>query len=75
MSSTGQEYLLVADQFLWFGTKLPNLLLNPNWFCAFSINVNDNPYNLENKLGMDCSNIFIPFDMTWMIVYFESQYY
>ena len=28
--SMGQEYLLVGDQFLYFGTMLPHLLLNPN---------------------------------------------
>ncbi len=63
MSPTGQEYLLVADQFLWFSTKLPNLLLNPNQFHAFSIDVNDNPYDIDNKLGMDCGDVFIPFNM------------
>ena len=27
---TGQEYLLVGDQMLWFGTQLDHSLINPN---------------------------------------------
>jgi hypothetical protein len=40
---TGKEYLLVADQMLWFGTQLPNLLLNLNQLRTFGVDVNDNP--------------------------------
>jgi hypothetical protein len=29
------EYMLVGDQMLWFGTQLPNSLLNPNQMRAY----------------------------------------
>jgi hypothetical protein len=41
---TGNNYLLLADQMLWFGMQLPNSLLNPNQLHAFGVNVNDNPF-------------------------------
>jgi hypothetical protein len=69
---TGKEYLLVADQMLWFGTQLPNLLLNPNQLRAFGVDVNDNPFDLKQDLGIQC-NAFIPCDMLGMIVHFESR--
>jgi hypothetical protein len=43
--NTSMEYLLVADQMLWFGTLLPNSLINPNQICAYGILVNDDPFD------------------------------
>jgi hypothetical protein len=31
------EYLLVRDQMLWFGTLLPNSLINPNQLHAYGL--------------------------------------
>ncbi len=72
-SSTGEEYLLVRDQFLWFGTHLPNSLHNPNQLHAFGIPVQDNPFNASRELGMHCDDIFIPFGMMGTVVHFESR--
>jgi hypothetical protein len=45
--------LLIADQMLWFGTQLPNLLLNPNQLRAFGLCVQDNAFDQERKFGID----------------------
>lgn len=39
----GNDYLLVADQMLWFGELMENSLINPNQIRDFGIAVNDNP--------------------------------
>ena len=49
---TGIDYLLVGDQMLWFGTLLPNSLLNPNQIRAFGLEVFDNPFN-DQEFGID----------------------
>jgi hypothetical protein len=67
---TGKEYLLVADQMLWFGTQLPNLLLNPNQLHAFGVDVNDNPFDLKQDLGIQCDEAC---DKLGTIVHFESR--
>jgi hypothetical protein len=68
---TGKDYLLVADQMLWFGTQLPNSLLNPNQLCAFGVNVNNNPFDLNKDLGIQCDEAFIPCVIRGTIVHFE----
>ena len=41
--SMGQEYLLVGDQFLYFGTMLPHSVLNPNQIRAFDVDITTTP--------------------------------
>jgi hypothetical protein len=43
--TTSQEYLLVGDQMLFFGTLLPNSLINPNQLRAYGLEVNDDPFD------------------------------
>ena len=68
----GQDYLLVADQMLFFGTTLQHSLINPNQVRAYGIDVNDNPFNTDTPLGIDCNEVFIPLDTRGMVVHFES---
>jgi len=69
----GQDYLLVGDQFLYFGEALPNSLLNPNQLRAFGVEVYDNPFDESQDIGMDCRDIFIPLHTIVSNVYFESR--
>ena len=69
----GAEYLLVADQMLWFGTQMPNSLLNPNQLRAHGIGVYDDPFDTDHDFGIDSDLAFIPFNTTRTIVYFESR--
>jgi hypothetical protein len=43
---SSMEYLIVADQMLWFGTLLPNSLINSNHLHAYGHKVNDDPFDL-----------------------------
>ena len=69
----GQDYLLVADQMLFFGATLQHSLINPNQVRAYGINVNDNPFNTDTPFGIDSDEAFIPFDTCGTVVHFESQ--
>ena len=65
----GNEYLLVGDEMLWFGTALENSLINLNQISAYGLSINNNSFN-ENELGIDAEELFIPFDTTGMVVKF-----
>ena len=67
------EYLLVGDQMLWFGTLLPNSLINPNQLRAYGLEVNDDPFDLTCMFGINSDHAFIPFDTTGTVVHFESR--
>ena len=71
--SSGGEYLLVANQMLWFGSSLSHSLLNPNQLRTYGIDVDDNPFSHEHEFGIDADKAFIPFDMTGAIVYFQTR--
>ena len=71
--SDSREYLLVGDQMLWFGTLLPNSLINPNQIRSHGIMVNDDPFDLTRRLGIESDDAFIPFDTTGTVVYFETR--
>jgi hypothetical protein len=67
------EYLLVGDQMLWFGTLLPNSLINPNQIWAYGLPVNDDPFDTNRFFGIDTDHTVIPFDTTGTVVHFKSQ--
>ena len=49
--NTGKEYLLVGEQFLWFGTSLDHSLLNPNQIRANYLKVQDNPFEADSGIS------------------------
>ena len=71
--SDSSEHLLVADQMLWFGTQLPNSLINPNQLRAYGLSVNDNPFDNSSAFGIDSKNLFIPFDTMGTVVHFDTR--
>ena len=66
------EYLLVGDEMLWFGTLLPHSLINPNQLRAYSLTVNDEPFDHMRDFGIDLDQTFIPFNKTGTVVHFET---
>jgi hypothetical protein len=58
---------------LWFGTLLPNSLINPNQIRSYGHEVNDDPFDLSRAFGIDSDNTFIPFDTTGTVIHFESR--
>jgi hypothetical protein len=71
--SDSSEHLLVADQMLWFGTQLPNSLINPNQLRAYGLSVNDNPFDNSSAFGINSENLFIPFDTMETVVHFDTR--
>ena len=74
--NTGKEYLLVGEQFLWFGTSLGHSLLNPNQIRANYLKVQDNPFEADSGISAVTNHntdVFIPFDATGTIISFESR--
>ena len=70
---TLQEFLVVADQMLFFGTLMSHSLINPNQIRAFDIPVDDNPFTNNGNFGISHDEAFIPFDVDGTVVYFESR--
>ena len=70
-NDTGREILLVTDQMLWFGSQMEHSLINLNQICEYCLPVFDIPFDTDGY-GIDGDDIFIPFDTTGMVVYFES---
>ena len=50
---TGQTYILVFNESLFYGTKLDHSLLNPNQLRAHGIGVWDNPYDKMRPLEIE----------------------
>ena len=71
--TTSQEYLLVGDQMLWFGSSLEHTLINPNQIRAYGIPVYDDPFQPRQPIGIDSPDVFIPFDTTGTLLHFESR--
>ena len=69
----GNDYLLVTDQLLFFGTSLQHSLINPNQLQAYGIDMHDNPFDTENVPSIECDEVFIPFETDGTVIHFESR--
>ena len=49
---SGQTYILVVNEGLWFGEKLQNTLLNPNQLRFSGVKVADNPFNAADPISI-----------------------
>ena len=73
-AETGETYILVFHEALWFGDRLDHSLINPNQLRHFGIDVVDNPYAdtpMGIKLGDDDDDI--PFTSKGTTIYFDSR--
>jgi hypothetical protein len=71
--TNSMEYLLVGNQMLWFGTLLPNSLINPNQIWAYGSTINDDPFDMTRFFGINTDPTVIPFNTTGTVVHFESR--
>ena len=71
---TGETYILVINEGLWYGNRMHHSLINPNQLRHFQIDVCDNPYD---KGGMHItdpvSKVSIPLLSKGTIVYADSH--
>ena len=71
-SESGQVYLIVAHELLFFGASLKRSLLNPNQMRMAGIRVVDDP-TVQDGFGIHTDGLFIPFDTKGTAVYFTSE--
>ena len=58
---TGETYILVFNEALYYGEKLDHSLINPNQLRSFGIPLWDNPYDVAHGLSIDVhSSLSIP---------------
>jgi hypothetical protein len=72
--TTGQTYILVIHQALYFGIQLDHSLINPNQIRVTGIPVCDDPYDQYRHLGIDLGEMYIPFQTEGNTIYFNSRY-
>lgn len=68
----GYTYILVFNEALYFGETMDHSLINPNQIRITGIDVCDNPFDRNTRLGIDHEDVFVPFRTQGSTVYFES---
>ena len=56
---TGETFILIVNEGLYYGTRLDHSLINPNQIRSYGIPVWDNPYDNMHGLSIDVSEDFI----------------
>lgn len=72
---TGQTYILVLNEALWFGDDdgMDHSLLNPNQLRNYQIDVYDNPWDKTNYLHIETySELQIPLKTKGTVIYFTT---
>lgn len=73
-SEDGQVYLLVFHESLYYGANLDHSLINPNQLRHHGINVNDNPYDKDHRMGINVDDqLHIPFSMQGTKIFFSTR--
>ena len=54
---TGETYIIVVNEALYYGTKLDHSLINPNQIRAFGLSFWDNPFDTEKGLCIDLDDV------------------
>ena len=71
---TGRTYILVFNESLYYGTRLPHSLFNPNQIRQSGIDLWDNPYDKSHGLSIDVSDeLIVPLRMQGTKLIFESR--
>ena len=60
-ANTGQTYILVFNEFLWYGTQMDHSLINPNQIRAYGIPLWDNPFDPAHSTQIEVDDsVIIP---------------
>lgn len=75
---TGQGYILILHETLYFGNNMNHSLINPNQLRHFGVEVFDNPYDPDPSRTMGIkipeSNELLPFLSQGSTIFFTSRY-
>ena len=69
---TGQVYILVINEGLWFGEKLTNSLINPNQLRYAGITVQDNPFHSTDPLAITHEDVVLHLHSQGTTIFFET---
>ena len=70
---TGQKFMLIAHEMLYFGNLMKRSLLNPNQLRYAGVQVRDDPTReQEEGFGLSIGDVQVPFLMEGTVTYFES---
>lgn len=72
---TGEVFILVINQGLYFGDQMDHSLINPNQIRHNGLIVNDNPYDKKLELGIhdDEHKLIIPFETQGTIMFANTR--
>jgi len=70
---TGQTYILVINEALWFGDRLENSLINPNQLRFGGTIVNDNPFDPQIPISIQTDDVDIPLELAGTTIFFDSS--
>jgi hypothetical protein len=70
---TGQTFILIVHQALYFGKQLDHSLINPNQIRVSGIPVCDDPFDRHRRMGIDTETAHIPFHTDGNTIYFVSR--
>ena len=72
--ATGETYILIINEGLWYGDKLDHSLINPNQLRHFGIDVCDNPYSKDGiYIHEPESQVTVPLHSRGTILYANSH--
>ncbi len=72
---TGEAYILIFHEALYFGNNMDHSLINPNQLRHYGVTVNDNPYDRATAMGIELENDDrIPFYSQGSAIFFTSRY-
>jgi hypothetical protein len=57
---TGQVFVLVINEALWFGDRLTNSLINPNQLRYAGVTVQDNPFHKSEPIAIHHEEVTVP---------------
>ena len=70
--ATGQVYILVINEGIWFGKKLQNSLINPNQLRYAGVSVQDNPLHKSEPLTLSHDDVTIPLSLDGTYMFFPT---
>ena len=60
--NTGESFILIIHEALYFGDSMDHSLVNPNQLRANGVDVHDNPYDIHHPMGIQLLyNKLLPF--------------
>jgi len=71
--TSGQTFILIINEGLWFGHKLNHSLLNQNQLRYHGVTVNDNPFDRDNPLSIEHSELTVPLQTSGTNIFLDTH--